>query len=163
MQAQLSMKRITFLQSCLYNESYGKLICCDSDHDGLNEVIFATGTIYSSNPLRWEVWEYRPNNRYELVFADTGAYPYPPGITTGNFRPYDVGDIDNDRMKEFLIYKSIPWRKGESDKLIINMSESILERRSFMDNYNFNRICHNWYYFAPPQFVNFFFYFLCGF
>ena len=98
----IQMKRISFLQSCLYDESYGKLICCDSDHDGLNEVIFATGTIYPSNPLRWEVWEYRSMNRYEFVFADTGAYPYPPGITTGNFRPFDVGDIDNDSLTDLL-------------------------------------------------------------
>ncbi|MCX8015647.1 MAG: VCBS repeat-containing protein, partial [candidate division WOR-3 bacterium] len=41
-------------------------------------------------------------NRYELVFADTGAYPYPPGITTGNFRPYDVGDIDGDSLTDLV-------------------------------------------------------------
>jgi hypothetical protein len=94
----IQMKRISFLQLGLTSTADGKLICYDTDHDGLSELIFATGTIYPSNPLRWEVWEYRPMNRYELVFADTGVYPYPPGITTGNFRPFDVGDIDGDSL-----------------------------------------------------------------
>ncbi len=96
------MKRVYFLQSSLDLCSDGKIVCYDSDHNGLNEVIFRTGTIYPSNPLRWEVWEYRPFNRYELVFADTGAYPLPPGITTGNFRPNDVGDIDRDSLTDLV-------------------------------------------------------------
>jgi hypothetical protein len=98
----IQMKRVCFLQSGLYHEADGKVICCDSDHDGLNEIIFYTGTIYPSNPLRWEVWECRPMNHYELVFADTGTYPLPPGITTGNFLPYDVGDIDGDSLTDLV-------------------------------------------------------------
>jgi len=99
---QLRIKRVYYLQSGLYHESHGKVICVDSDHNGLNELIFYTGTIYATDPLRWEVWEHRPMNRYELVFADTGAYPYPQGITTGNFRPYDVGDIDRDSLIDLV-------------------------------------------------------------
>ena len=100
LQAQLRMKRICFLQSGLYTEATGKIICCDSDHNGLNEVIFST--TFSTYVLEWMIWEYRPFNRYELVFADTGAYPYPPGITTGNFRPNDVGDIDQDSLTDLV-------------------------------------------------------------
>ncbi len=96
------MKRVYFLRSGQYTESAGMPVCFDTDHNGLNEVIFRTGTIYPSDPLRWEVWECRPFNRYELVFADTGAYPYPPKITTGNFRPYDVGDIDRDSLTDLV-------------------------------------------------------------
>uniref|UniRef100_A0A7C4GFP5 T9SS type A sorting domain-containing protein n=1 Tax=candidate division WOR-3 bacterium TaxID=2052148 RepID=A0A7C4GFP5_UNCW3 len=99
---QLVMKRTCLLQSGLWAENFGRVLCCDSDHDGLQELIFATGTILHTDPLRWEVWESRPVNRYELVFADTGAYPYPPGITTGNFRPFDVGDIDGDGLTDLL-------------------------------------------------------------
>jgi len=100
--AQFRLKRVTFLQEGLVGTVAGRVICCDSDHDGLQEMIFRTGTIHPTDPLRWEVWEYRPVNRYELVFADTGAYPYPPGITTGNFRPCDVGDIDQDGLTDLV-------------------------------------------------------------
>jgi hypothetical protein len=99
-QAQFSIKRISLIQAGAYYGSY--ILCCDSDHNGLNEIIIRTGTIYATDPLRWEVWEHRPMNRYELVFSDTGAYPNPPGITTGNFRPYDVGDIDRDSLTDLV-------------------------------------------------------------
>jgi hypothetical protein len=97
---QLRMKRICFLQAGQYLGSDGKTICCDSDHNGLNELIFAT--LFSTYVTEWMVWEYRPFNRYELVFADTGTFPLPPGITTGNFRPYDVGDIDQDSFTDLV-------------------------------------------------------------
>jgi hypothetical protein len=89
------MNRVSFLQAGAYYGSY--VLCCDSDHDGLNEIIFGTAL-----PTRWEVLEYRPINNYEVVFADTGAYPFPPGITTGNFQPYDVGDIDRDSLTDLV-------------------------------------------------------------
>ncbi len=97
--AQFRIKRIVLLPSGLYTGSDGIPICCDSDHDGLNEIIFSTAI-----PTRWEIWEHHPYifNQYQLVYADTGAYPYPPGITTGNFRPFDVGDIDNDSLIDLL-------------------------------------------------------------
>jgi hypothetical protein len=97
--AQTVMKRIAFLEGP-YGTTDGNVICCDSDHDGLNELIFHTGRrTVPSDPKRWEVLEYRSNNQYELVFVDTGVNsPYPPGVTTGNFRPYDVGDIDSDNF-----------------------------------------------------------------
>jgi len=91
------MKRICFLNSGQYTGSSGIPICCDSDHNGLNEIIFKTAI-----PTRWEIWEYRPINLYELVFVDYGAYPGPPGITTGNFAPYDVGDIDRDSLIDLV-------------------------------------------------------------
>ena len=101
--AQTIMKRIAFLEGP-YGTTDGKVICCDSDHDGLNELIFHTGRrTVPSDPKRWEVLEYRPNNQYEVVFVDTGVNsPYPPGITTGNFKPYDVGDIDRDSLTDLV-------------------------------------------------------------
>ncbi len=102
-QAQLRMKRVCFLQTGQNTQSNGNTICYDSDHNGLNELMFRTGNMSQpSNPIRLEIWEYHPMNRYELVFADTGVYPYPPGITTGNFRPYDVGDIDRDSLTDLV-------------------------------------------------------------
>jgi len=99
LQAQLMMKRICFLQSGPDDE-LTNLICYDSNHNGLNELIFEK--VLWTYVSAWIVWEYRPFNRYELVFADTGAYPYPPGIETGNFLPYDVGDIDQDSLTDLL-------------------------------------------------------------
>jgi hypothetical protein len=136
MQAQLRIKRVCFLQAGLSRTSY--FVCIDSDHNGLNEIIFPTGTIYSSDPLRWEVWEYRPVNRYELVFADTGAYPYPPGITTGNFLPFDVGDIDRDSLID-LVGRNIE-KALSSDTLyyIIETQES--------PNHNYYPESLSWHY-----------------
>jgi len=87
------MKRVAFLQSGLIHEAYGVPVCYDSDHNGLNEVIFRTTS-------GWRILEHRPFNRYELVFVDTGgSYP---GIITAKFRPYDVGDIDQDSLTDLL-------------------------------------------------------------
>ncbi|MEO0099281.1 MAG: T9SS type A sorting domain-containing protein, partial [candidate division WOR-3 bacterium] len=93
------MKRVCFLPTGNYDELC-YLICYDTDHNGLNELIFER--VIRTYVSAWMVWEYRPFNRYELVFADTGAYPYPPGVTTGNFRPYDVGDIDQDGLTDLV-------------------------------------------------------------
>jgi hypothetical protein len=99
--AQLQFKRIALLPSGVNTEMCGRPVCYDTDHNGLKEVIYATGSNYPGDPLRWEIWEYRPLNRFELVYADTGCdYPHPPGITSGNFHPYDVGDIDHDGLTD---------------------------------------------------------------
>ena len=94
------MKRVCFLQSGQYTKSDGYTLCWDTDHDGSNELVFAR--VIGMYVSAWMVWEYRPMNLYELVYADTGAYPLPPGITTGNFRPYDVGDIDQDSLTDLV-------------------------------------------------------------
>ncbi|MFO7675882.1 MAG: hypothetical protein R6X12_06170 [bacterium] len=92
------MKRIALLPAGPIAPSTSRFVCADSDQDGRQEVIFRTGSIRPEDPLRVEIWEYRPVNRFELVFADTGAYPYPPGITTGNLRISDCGDLDADSL-----------------------------------------------------------------
>jgi hypothetical protein len=94
---QLRLKRIAFLPS---GPDWAYILCADSDHDGMNELIFTR--IVTTYVPNWEIWEYRPINHYELVYADTSAFPYPPGITTGNFEPNDVGDIDQDSLTDLL-------------------------------------------------------------
>jgi len=95
----LRMKRIVLLPSGADIPST-YVICADTDKDSLNEVIFST--MFASYITIWKIYEHRPMNRYELVYADTGAYPFPPGITTGNFMPWDVGDIDQDGLTDLL-------------------------------------------------------------
>jgi hypothetical protein len=97
--AQFSMRRTNRLPTGLISEPDGRVLLYDCDHDGLSELVFRAGVV---RPRRWEVWEYRPVNRYELVFADTGAYPYPPGIATGNLAPFAVGDIDQDGRTDII-------------------------------------------------------------
>ncbi|MCX8015662.1 MAG: VCBS repeat-containing protein, partial [candidate division WOR-3 bacterium] len=92
--SQLQLKRVAFLLSGTRIED---VVCADTDHDTLNEIIFLT-----LSPRRGEIWEHRPMTRYELVFADTSRYPYPPGIHTGNFKPHDVGDIDRDGLIDLV-------------------------------------------------------------
>ncbi len=65
-------------------------------------MFFYTGTIHPTDPLRHEVWEHQGWNRFSLVFADTGEYPEPPGITTGNAIPFAAGDIDNDGLTDIV-------------------------------------------------------------
>jgi hypothetical protein len=78
------------------------VVCCDSDHDSLPEMVFLTGSIHPDDPYRREVWEHQGWNRFSLVFADTGEYPEPPGITTGNAFPFAAGDVDDDGLTDIV-------------------------------------------------------------
>jgi hypothetical protein len=99
----LSMRRITQIPSGPYAGAYGRVVCCDSDHDSLPGMVFSTGgTVNPPDPLRIDVWEHQGWNRFGLVFADTGEYPQPPGITTGNAIPFAAGDIDNDGLADIV-------------------------------------------------------------
>jgi hypothetical protein len=74
------------------------LLLMDTDHDGMGEVIH--------NPNRYfQIAEYRPVNRYELVLSDTALYPMPgipESIGPGYFTPSDVGDVDRDGLADIL-------------------------------------------------------------
>ncbi len=98
------MRRIARIESGPYSGSGGRVVCCDSDHDSLPELLFHTGTIQPSDPLRIEVWELcrRLGNQFQLVYADTGEYPEPVGITTGNSIPFASGDIDGDGLTDIV-------------------------------------------------------------
>ena len=98
----MSLRRAARIPSGPYHEGHGRVVCCDSDHDSLPETFFYTGTIRPSDPLRHEVWEHQGWNRFSLVFADTGEYPEPPGITTGNAIPFAAGDVDNDGLTDIV-------------------------------------------------------------
>jgi hypothetical protein len=100
--AATSMRRVAQVRSGPYHEGHGRVVCCDSDHDSLPEMFFYTGTIRPTDPLRHEVWEHQGWNRFSLVFADTGEYPEPPGITTGNAIPFAAGDIDGDGLTDIV-------------------------------------------------------------
>jgi hypothetical protein len=95
-----SFRRIARIESGPLFEANGRVVCCDSDHDSLPELIFSTGTIHPSDPWRIEYWEHQGWNRFGLVYADTGQYPEPNGITIGNAIPYDAGDIDGDGLTD---------------------------------------------------------------
>jgi hypothetical protein len=95
-----SMRRVAGIVAGPHSGSDGRVVCCDSDHDSLPELVIHTGTIQPSNPLRNEVWEHRGWNRFSLAFADTGADPPPPGITTGNSIPFAAGDVDGDGLTD---------------------------------------------------------------
>jgi hypothetical protein len=83
-------------------EGLPSLLCADTDHDGLGEIIYsAFDTVHDYQ--MWEILEYRPFNRYEVVKSDTGIYPYPPGqLVSGNFWLYDVGDVDRDGRADIV-------------------------------------------------------------
>jgi len=102
--AATNMRRIARIESGPYSGSGGRVVCCDSDHDSLPELLFHTGTIQPSDPLRIEVWELcrRLGNQFQLVYADTGEYPEPVGITTGNSIPFASGDIDGDGLTDIV-------------------------------------------------------------
>ncbi len=123
--AQVQFKRTGLLPSGIIAETFGRPVCYDTDHNGLKEIIYATGSGYSDDPLRWEIWEYRPLNRFELVYADTGCdYPHPPGITSGNFRPYDAGDIDRDGLTDLFGLNDFWTKTGDTFYNLLVSSES---------------------------------------
>jgi hypothetical protein len=99
-----NMRRVAQIPSGPYADVYGRVVCCDSDHDSLPEMIFSTGTSQSYDPVRIEAWECHGWNRFSLVYADTGNIDPqpPPGITTGNAIPFAAGDVDNDGLTDIV-------------------------------------------------------------
>jgi hypothetical protein len=77
--------------------SFCRPLLFDTDHDGLGEVIH-----FGINPVRFQIAEYAPVNRYSLVLSDTGYYPWPETVLLGNFEPYDVGDVDRDGRTDIV-------------------------------------------------------------
>jgi hypothetical protein len=114
------MKQIVFLNSGLIGPN--NILCGDTDHNGLNELILFSPIMTYPGRSVWEIWEHRPMNYYELVFADTGPAYYPPGIYTGNFRPEDIGDIDGDSLTDLLGPNE--ERANDSTYYIISTQES---------------------------------------
>jgi len=89
----LRLKRVGLVQSG--PSAVGAIVCYDTDHDGEGELIFSNGDLYGYQC--WNILEYRPYNRYEVVLSDTAPLEWPPGvISTGRFWPYDAGDVDRD-------------------------------------------------------------------
>jgi hypothetical protein len=105
----LKMRR---LAKAPFGPSGERIVCCDSDHDSMPELIFNTGSIRDWDPLRIEVWEHQGWNRFKLVYADTGAYPEPLGITTGNAIPFAAGDIDGDGLTDLVC---VTWEPDSTD------------------------------------------------
>jgi hypothetical protein len=106
--AATSMKRVALIPSGPDANAQGLVLLCDSDHDSMTEMMFQTGTIHQYDPMRNEVWEHQGWNRFSLVFADTGEYPRPPGITTGNAIPFAAGDIDEDGLTDVVCITIAP-------------------------------------------------------
>ncbi len=96
------MRRVAQIPSGPHAEADGRVLPFDSDHDSMPEMMFHTGTIQPSDPLRNEVWKHQGWNRFGLVFADTGEYPEPPGIITGDAIPFAAGDIDEDGLTDVV-------------------------------------------------------------
>jgi hypothetical protein len=93
------------VQSGPYTGSYGRVVCCDSDHDSMPELIFRTGTVHPYDPLRIEVWEHQGWNRFSLAFADTGNLP---GTTIASPIPFAAGDIDGDGLTDIVCITTEP-------------------------------------------------------
>jgi hypothetical protein len=94
-----SMRRILQVPAGPDAGAYGRVVCCDSDHDSLPEMMFLTGTIQPDNPYRLEVWEHQGWNRFSLVSADTGNLP---GTTIASPIPFAAGDIDGDGLTDIV-------------------------------------------------------------
>ncbi|MBM3315057.1 hypothetical protein FJY71_04345 [candidate division WOR-3 bacterium] len=111
----LRLKRVAELA---YGTLSGHVLCGDADHDGANEMIFGR-----ARPRCWEVWEVKFPNRYSVVLADTGGYPYPPGIDIGNFKPWDIGDIDGDSLTDLLGHH-VFFEDSISYRFVLGVQES---------------------------------------
>jgi hypothetical protein len=151
--AAMNMRRIARIPSGPY---YGlNVACCDSDHDSLPELMFATGTIQPSNPERIELWEHQGWNQFSLVFADTGAYPHPAGITIGNAIPFAAGDIDGDGLTDIVCVTTEPDsanpRLEYDDVITIESPDSFSypSRLSWFYRYDSNQVIPYPTYLAP--------------
>jgi len=121
--AALQLEQVGALDAGTWSVT-GRVVCADTDHDSLVEVIANTGRTFDpQDPLRWEVWEYRPVNRWVLAYADTGSYPLPQGETVvGNFSPFAAGDIDRDGLADLV--GTIPLDVGDSTIMLASVIES---------------------------------------
>ena len=106
----LNMRKVARIPSGPHGPVQGRVVCCDSDHDSLPEMIYCTGRIdqQSWNPTRVEVREHVGWNRFRLVYADTAdselfRWPWwPSRIRLGNAEPMAAGDIDGDGLTDLL-------------------------------------------------------------
>jgi hypothetical protein len=103
----LLMRKVACIPFGPHGTYQGRVVCCDSDHDSLPELIFSTGNIqHSWDPTRIEVWEHEGWNRFKLVHADTGDtylwHQYPTSIKFGNAAPVAAGDVDGDGLTDLL-------------------------------------------------------------
>jgi hypothetical protein len=119
----LRLTRVATIPSGPHTWTYGRVACADVDRCGRTELVFSTGTIRPDDPLRWEVWQYQPVNRFVLVYADTGAYPEPIGIEIGNFQIQAIGDMDCDGLAD-LIGIGTEWPRRDTMYWVIGTVES---------------------------------------
>jgi hypothetical protein len=94
----------------------GPLTCGDTDHDSLAEIIWEPHATW-----QWEIWEYRPVNRYERVFADTLHWP-PQGVDLGWFAPWAIGDFDGDSLTD--LYGYLVEDNGDEFRGVVGVVES---------------------------------------
>jgi hypothetical protein len=90
-----TMRRIAQIPSGPYSGCDGNVLCCDSDHDSLPEMIFRKIRAF-------EGWEHQGWNRFSLVFGDTSANLSPIGIGVADAIPLAAGDIDNDGLTDIV-------------------------------------------------------------
>jgi hypothetical protein len=120
----LNMRRIALVDSNRFTNVGGHpIVCYDSDHDSLPELIFCNGTIHPIDPLRLEVWEHQGWNRFRLVHVDTGDWQwfYPYRIAVGNAVPLAAGDIDRDGLTDVVC---VTWHcdtAGAEDTLFTDL------------------------------------------
>lgn len=73
----------------------------DTDHDGLNEMIFSTPHWEFECVRTVDIWECRPGNKYELDFMyHDSLWEYHI-----SFHPYNGLDIDGDGLSDVIIHR----------------------------------------------------------
>jgi hypothetical protein len=121
------------------------IVCCDSDHDSMPELVFDTYFTVLTGNKAIEFWEHQGWNRFSLVFADTGEYPAPPGITTGNAIPFAAGDIDNDGLTDIVCITVEPDSsdpdKYYDDVITIESPDSLSYPCSLSWHYRYDNNC----------------------
>jgi hypothetical protein len=105
-----------------------RLILGDTDNDGLGEIVY-----WTAPPIRWEIVEYRPVNRYVVVQSLLGVDPVPESIVIGNLRVYDVGDIDHDGKSDLV--GKVLYRQGSEGRVALCTVES-RDSLSYPDSLN---------------------------
>jgi hypothetical protein len=138
--AQVQLKRIALAGHDTRHARW--LVLSDLNRNGLGEIVYRT---YYGPIAGWEIVEYRPFNRYELVKADTGSGNPGDSLEVGIFYPCGAGDIDRDGRSDLV--GTVAYNPGPGPDSVALCTVESRDSTSYPDSLN-------WFALVPDNATN---------